>query len=94
MNDSAIDFADFVYRSRLQALRGVDEIVEDVVKMLEAKGVANNTYSKSHLIPKTVMEKTKNPILTVLPSSILLTTATTSASTVFLEGSPSSTTKT
>ncbi|ROV99828.1 hypothetical protein VSDG_02972 [Cytospora chrysosperma] len=44
MNDSAIDFADFVYRSRLQALRGVDEIVEDVVSMLEAKGVANNTY--------------------------------------------------
>ncbi|ROW11775.1 hypothetical protein VPNG_04939 [Cytospora leucostoma] len=44
MNDSAIDFADFVYRSRLQALYGVDEIVEDVVAMLEAKGVIDNTY--------------------------------------------------
>lgn len=48
MNESAIDFADFVYRSRLQALNGVDEIVDDVVKMLEAKGVADNTYSKTH----------------------------------------------
>lgn len=48
MNESAINFADFVYRSRLQALQGVDEIVEDVVAMLEEKGVINNTYSKSH----------------------------------------------
>lgn len=48
MNESAINFADFVYRSRLQALQGVDEIVEDVVAMLEEKGVMNNTYSKSH----------------------------------------------
>ncbi|KUI64363.1 Arylsulfatase [Cytospora mali] len=44
MNESAIDFADFVYRSRLQALYGVDEIVNDVVAMLEEKGVADNTY--------------------------------------------------
>lgn len=48
MNDSAVNFADFVYRSRLQALQGVDEIVEDVVAMLEEKGVINNTYSRSH----------------------------------------------
>lgn len=47
MNESAINFADFVYRSRLQALQGVDEIVEDVITMLEEKGVLNNTYSKS-----------------------------------------------
>lgn len=47
MNESAINFADFVYRSRLQALQGVDEIVEDVVAMLEEKGVINNTYSKT-----------------------------------------------
>lgn len=50
MNDSAVNFADFVYRSRLQALQGVDEIVEDVVAMLEEKGVMNNTYSESHTI--------------------------------------------
>lgn len=48
MNESAINFADFVYRSRLQALQGVDEIVEDVITMLEEKRVLNNTYSKSH----------------------------------------------
>lgn len=46
MNESAINFADFVYRSRLQALQGVDEIVEDVISMLDEKGVLNNTYSK------------------------------------------------
>lgn len=46
MNESAINFADFVYRSRLQALQGVDEIVEDVIAMLEERGVIDNTYSK------------------------------------------------
>ncbi|KAI0491164.1 arylsulfatase [Xylaria cf. heliscus] len=44
MNSSAIDFADFVYRSRLQALAGVDEIIADVVHVLENKGAINNTY--------------------------------------------------
>ena len=48
MNDSAVNFADFVYRSRLQALQGVDEIVEDVVAMLEERGVIDNTYSESY----------------------------------------------
>lgn len=44
MNDTAIDFADFVYRTRLQALQGIDEIIEDVIAKLEAKGVLDNTY--------------------------------------------------
>lgn len=44
MNSSAIDFADFVYQSRLQALAGIDEIVEDVVAYLEDKGIIDNTY--------------------------------------------------
>ncbi|KAI0146388.1 arylsulfatase [Xylariaceae sp. FL1272] len=44
MNDSAVNFADFVYRSRIQAVAGVDEIVEDVIKMLESKDALNNTY--------------------------------------------------
>lgn len=52
MNSSAIGFADFVYQSRLQALQGVDEIVEDVIAMLEEKGVINDTYSMCfHLCP-------------------------------------------
>lgn len=44
MNSSAIAFADFVFQSRLQALAGIDEMVEDVVGHLEAKGVLDNTY--------------------------------------------------
>ncbi|ORY61669.1 alkaline-phosphatase-like protein, partial [Pseudomassariella vexata] len=44
MNTSAVNFADFVFRSRVQALAGIDEIVEDVVAKLEEKGVINNTY--------------------------------------------------
>lgn len=46
MNESAVGFADFVYRSRAQAVYGVDEIIEDVVKKLEDKGVIDNTYGK------------------------------------------------
>jgi N-acetylglucosamine-6-sulfatase len=46
MNDSTMEFADFTYQSRAQALQGVDEIIEDVVRMLEAKGIIDNTYSK------------------------------------------------
>lgn len=49
MNNTAIAFADFVYRTRLQALAGVDEIIADVVALLEQKGVIDNTYSK--LVP-------------------------------------------
>ncbi|KAI0470070.1 arylsulfatase [Xylariaceae sp. FL0804] len=44
MNDSAVNMADFVYRSRLQALQGIDEIVDDVVAKLDAQGILNNTY--------------------------------------------------
>jgi hypothetical protein len=50
MNDSAVNFADFVYRSRLQALAGIDEIIADVVDVLERRGVINNTYSKRKLV--------------------------------------------
>lgn len=44
MNSSAMDFADFVYQSRLQSLAGIDEIIEDVVAYLEDKGIIDNTY--------------------------------------------------
>lgn len=45
MNQTAIDFADFTYQSRAQSLQGIDEIIEDVVRMLEKKGIIDNTYS-------------------------------------------------
>ncbi|KAH9906935.1 arylsulfatase [Xylariomycetidae sp. FL2044] len=44
MNESVIETADFAYRSRIQALQGVDEIIEDVIAMLEAKGILDETY--------------------------------------------------
>ena len=45
MDKEQVDFADFVFRTRAQALYAVDEIVEDVVKSLEDKGIIDNTYS-------------------------------------------------
>lgn len=53
INDTAIDFIDFVYRTRLQALAGVDEIIADVVALLEKKGIIDNTYSKFNPSPPT-----------------------------------------
>lgn len=91
MNESAINFADFVYRSRLQALQGVDEIVEDVVAMLEEKGVINNTYSKSRYWNGHTATLTS---LTYSQSSTHPTMATISASTAFLAASHCSTTRT
>ncbi|KAJ3526385.1 hypothetical protein NM208_g11212 [Fusarium decemcellulare] len=44
MNSSSIDQADNLYRRRIQSIQGVDEIIEDVVKTLEAKGELDNTY--------------------------------------------------
>lgn len=44
MNQTAVDFADFVYRSRVQSLQAVDEIIEDVIEKLREKGQLENTY--------------------------------------------------
>ncbi|KAJ9620065.1 hypothetical protein H2204_012375 [Knufia peltigerae] len=44
LNQSQIDYVDFSHRSRLQGLAGVDEIVQDVLELLEKKGVMDNTY--------------------------------------------------
>ncbi|KAH8894280.1 arylsulfatase [Thozetella sp. PMI_491] len=44
LNASQVDFVDWSYRSRLQALRGVDEIVEDVVEYLRSVDKLQNTY--------------------------------------------------
>jgi len=46
LNQSVVDFVDWSYRARLQALKGVDEIVQDVISLLQEKGVLNNTYGK------------------------------------------------
>ncbi|KAI0193498.1 arylsulfatase [Astrocystis sublimbata] len=44
MNESVKSFADHSYRQRIRALQGVDEIMEDVIALLEKKGVMDNTY--------------------------------------------------
>ncbi|KAK6220639.1 hypothetical protein LQW54_002084 [Pestalotiopsis sp. IQ-011] len=44
MNSSVQDYADLEYRMRIRGLQGVDEIMEDVIALLEQKGVMNNTY--------------------------------------------------
>ena len=47
MNDTEIKHADQHFLKRIQALQGVDEIVQDVVELLDKKGVLDNTYSES-----------------------------------------------
>jgi arylsulfatase A-like enzyme len=46
LNSTQIDEIDLLYQRRLESLRGVDDIVDDVVEMLEKKGIIDNTYSK------------------------------------------------
>ena len=47
MNESLISAADASMRARLQNLQGVDEMVEDVISMLEEKGILDNTFGTS-----------------------------------------------
>lgn len=42
--ESAVSYIDDFYRARLQALQGVDEIVEQVVEQLEEAGILDDTY--------------------------------------------------
>jgi hypothetical protein len=44
LNDTVIAYNDEFQRSRLRALQSVDEMVEKLVKMLEAKGLLDDTY--------------------------------------------------
>ncbi|KAK5170499.1 uncharacterized protein LTR77_005087 [Saxophila tyrrhenica] len=44
MNESVVEMVDASMRARLQGLQGVDEIVDDVVELLEKKGILDNTY--------------------------------------------------
>ncbi|KAK2732333.1 hypothetical protein FQN57_002949 [Myotisia sp. PD_48] len=44
LNDTVIAYNDEFQRARLRALQSVDEMVEQVVKILESKGILDNTY--------------------------------------------------
>ncbi|KAI6816360.1 hypothetical protein KC342_g15510 [Hortaea werneckii] len=44
MNDCQIEYSDNQFRDRIRSLRAVDEIIEDVVKLLAEKGELDNTY--------------------------------------------------
>ncbi|KAF3001608.1 hypothetical protein E8E14_006312 [Neopestalotiopsis sp. 37M] len=44
LDETQIGEVDLLYQRRLESLRGVDDIVEDVVQFLEEKGLADNTY--------------------------------------------------
>lgn len=46
MNDSVIEVSDLAYRRRIQALQGVDDLVNDIVTLLEEKGILDETYSE------------------------------------------------
>jgi membrane-anchored protein YejM (alkaline phosphatase superfamily) len=43
-NAANLEYNDEWYRSRLRALQSVDELVDGVVKRLEAKGLLQNTF--------------------------------------------------
>lgn len=44
LNDTVVAYHDEFQRSRLRALQAVDEMVEELVKRLEAKALLDNTY--------------------------------------------------
>lgn len=44
LNETLIEYHDEFQRSRLRALQSVDEMVESLVKQLDAKGLLDNTY--------------------------------------------------
>ncbi|KAK4952434.1 hypothetical protein LTR10_009240 [Elasticomyces elasticus] len=44
LNDTVVEYNDEFQRSRLRALQAVDEMVEQLIKKLEAKGLLDNTY--------------------------------------------------
>ena len=44
MDDETIEIVDRAFRARLQGLQGVDEIVEDIISLLERKGVLDETF--------------------------------------------------
>lgn len=43
-NDTQVEYLDEFHRGRLRSLQAVDELVEEVVRKLEAAGELDNTY--------------------------------------------------
>ena len=43
-NETQLEYNDEFYRSRLRALQAVDELVEDIVELLQAHSILDNTY--------------------------------------------------
>lgn len=46
MNESIVQASDSSMRHRIQALQGVDDLVEDIVTALEDSGILDETYSE------------------------------------------------
>ncbi|KAJ7579706.1 arylsulfatase [Mycena floridula] len=44
MDDRSIEFSDETYRRRAQALKGVDEMIDNLLDILDQSGKPNNTY--------------------------------------------------
>lgn len=44
MNDTQVAYADEQFRARIRSLQGLDEILEDVIALLDARGKLDNTY--------------------------------------------------
>lgn len=44
LNETEINQVDRAYQKRLQSLQSVDEMIESLVKELDAQGKLNNTY--------------------------------------------------
>ena len=52
MTEAQISSANIHHQKRLEAVRGLDDIVEDVVELLREKGVLNSTYSTNLIFPR------------------------------------------
>jgi N-acetylglucosamine-6-sulfatase len=44
LNQTLLDYGDMAHRRRLQALQGVDEIIDDVFATLHARNALEDTY--------------------------------------------------
>ncbi|KAI6353671.1 hypothetical protein MCOR31_011668 [Pyricularia oryzae] len=44
LNESMLAETEVLYKTRIQSLQGIDEIIEDVVATLEQEGILDNTY--------------------------------------------------
>lgn len=44
LNDTVVEYGDEFYRTRLQSLQAIDELVDGVISRLEQYGILDNTY--------------------------------------------------